>query len=84
VSKHLYETPEPPSKRATQPIPPEYDALVLRCLAKAPGDRPASARELAELLAAIPLATRWTESRAAQWWRENLAQAVPESAGVRG
>jgi serine/threonine-protein kinase len=73
VSKHLYEMPEPPSQRATQPIPQEFDALVLRCLAKAPEDRPASARELAELLAAVPVAAQWTEPRAAQWWRENLA-----------
>jgi hypothetical protein len=46
---------------------------VLRCLAKAPEDRPASARELAELLAAVPVAAQWTEPRAAQWWWENLA-----------
>jgi len=75
VSKHLYETPEPPSKRAPQPIPHELDALVLRCLAKAPEDRPANALELAELLMAVPVAAKWTEPRAAQWWRENLAQA---------
>jgi len=73
VSKHLHGTPEPPSKRATQPIPPEFDALVLRCLAKAPEDRPANAREFAELLTAVPIAAKWTEPRAAQWWRENLA-----------
>ena len=73
VSKHLHDTPEAPSSRATQPIPPEFDALVLRCLAKAPGDRPSSARELAELLAAIPVSPHWTEPRAAQWWREHLA-----------
>jgi len=73
VSKHLRDAPEPPSSRATQPIPREFDALVLRCLAKAPGDRPASARELAELLAAVPAGPQWTEPRAAQWWREHLA-----------
>jgi eukaryotic-like serine/threonine-protein kinase len=73
VSKHMYETPEPPSKRAPQPIPQELDALVLRCLAKAPEARPASACELSALLAAIPVAAHWTEPRAAQWWGEHLA-----------
>jgi len=72
VSKHLHEPAEPPSKRATQPIPVELDALVLRCLAKAPGDRPANARELAELLARVPSAAPWTEARASGWWGENL------------
>ncbi len=72
MSKHMHEAPEPPSKRAKQPIPPELDAIVLRCLAKAPEDRPANARALAEQLAAVPVARPWTEARAAQWWSDHL------------
>jgi serine/threonine-protein kinase len=36
---HVYATPEPPSQHADG-IPPEVDALVLRCLAKDPAQRP--------------------------------------------
>jgi WD40 repeat protein len=44
--------PAPP--RALAPhLPPELDSLVLRLLAKAPTDRPGSAREVADLLRAI-------------------------------
>ena len=72
VSKHLHDVPEPVTRRATQPIPAQLDALVQRCLEKAPDARPASAQELAEMLAAIPIATPWNERRAAEWWGENL------------
>src|SRR5690606_32892114 len=46
---HLHGVPDPPSQRAPAPVSPELDALVLRCLAKAPEARPTMA-ELAELL----------------------------------
>jgi serine/threonine-protein kinase len=41
---HVHTTPEPPSKRAPG-VPPELDAIVLRCLEKHPELRP-TAREL--------------------------------------
>jgi eukaryotic-like serine/threonine-protein kinase len=54
-SLHLEQPP--PSPRALIPdLPPRLDALVRACLAKKPGDRVGSARELAgELRAAAPL-----------------------------
>src|SRR5215212_4027023 len=43
---------EPPPPRMYNPrIPPQLEALVLRALSKEPADRPASAREFAQLLA---------------------------------
>ena len=39
LTKHITEAPSPPSRGAPQPLPPELDAIVLRCLAKNPADR---------------------------------------------
>jgi serine/threonine-protein kinase len=47
---HVNEQPERPSARA--PVPPELERVVLRCLAKDPGARYASARALDAALAA--------------------------------
>jgi serine/threonine-protein kinase len=57
ILKHLQQPPDPPSQRTDRPIPAELEAVVLACLAKRPDDRPATARELAERLAAVPAAT---------------------------
>jgi serine/threonine-protein kinase len=66
--QHAYSEPTPMSQHVAQPIPPELDALVMSCLAKNPAQRPQSADELAEALAAIPLAAPWTQARAREWW----------------
>jgi serine/threonine-protein kinase len=47
------EAPEPPSTHAPRPIPPELDAIVLRALAKLPGDRYPDAQAMHEELAAL-------------------------------
>jgi hypothetical protein len=49
---HVHSIPEPPSRHAPGSWPPELDALVLRCLEKAPERRP-TARDLGEALAKI-------------------------------
>ena len=72
VSKHMHETPDPPSRHARERIPPELDALVLACLEKDPERRPASARELEKRLKAIPLEP-WQDEQAEAWWQANLA-----------
>ncbi|MBA3319558.1 MAG: serine/threonine protein kinase, partial [Gemmatimonadales bacterium] len=53
ILKHLQQPPEPPSRRTGHTIPAELETLVLACLAKRPGDRPASAAALAAALAGI-------------------------------
>jgi serine/threonine-protein kinase len=67
--KHAQSEPSPPSTRTEQPIPPGLDELVMACLAKSPGDRPQSARELSLRLSEVEGADGWTQERAREWWR---------------
>jgi eukaryotic-like serine/threonine-protein kinase len=69
--KHVQSVPDPPSQRTELPIPGELEALIMRCLAKKRADRPADAREIAEVLAAYGGET-WSENDAAEWWDRNL------------
>jgi serine/threonine-protein kinase len=55
---HVSEPVVPPSLRASQPIPRELEAIVLRCLAKDPRTRFASGRVLAQALADTGLPAR--------------------------
>ncbi|MGE3455625.1 MAG: protein kinase [Kofleriaceae bacterium] len=50
---HVTQTPAPPSSLAPS-VPPELDALVLRCLAKDPADRIASAAAIVAAINAVP------------------------------
>jgi eukaryotic-like serine/threonine-protein kinase len=67
--QQVSQAPIPPSERTDNPIPATLEALVLRCLAKDPGERPASARELREALGAMEVPRVWDEAAALAWWR---------------
>jgi serine/threonine-protein kinase len=67
-AEHLQVVPEPPSK--FEPVPQALEQLIMRCLAKNPDDRPATAAGLAELLRALPIEP-WSESEAHAWWEQN-------------
>ena len=67
-----------PSKVSGQPVPERLEQLVMACLEKSPGKRPASALELWRKLGDVPLENPWTPERAESWWRENL----PDLAGA--
>ena len=77
IRAHMLQPPEPPSRARGEPLPKSLDALVLRCLAKAPGDRFGSAEELEIALrdCAAELTTTWTNEDARAYWlaraREN-------------
>jgi serine/threonine-protein kinase len=66
-AKHLHDPPPPLAGRARQPVPPALEALLLRCLAKAPEDRPASADALHAALASAGVPP-WTKDDALGWW----------------
>lgn len=65
--EHAHTAVVPPSTRAGD-VPASLESLVLRCLAKAPEDRPDSATALAAELDAIARELPWTKAQAATWW----------------
>lgn len=76
VAQHIRTPPIPPSQRSEFAVPPELDAAILDCLAKAPADRPATAQELSRRLAAIAIPDSWDGERTSRWWDAHLP-AVP-------
>jgi eukaryotic-like serine/threonine-protein kinase len=51
--------------------PADLEAVLRRCLAKAPADRFPDAGSLDEALAGCACAGEWTEARARAWWQEH-------------
>jgi len=68
MADQLRSQPIPPSSASEIRVPPELDAIVLQCLAKAPGERFAGMSELIEALDAIVFETPWDQRRAREWW----------------
>lgn len=66
--KHVQERPEPPSKRAGKAISPGLESLILQCLAKSTGDRPADAAALLLRIEETTVTGAWNERAAAEWW----------------
>ncbi len=53
LTKQLYDDPEPPSRRALQPIPRELEQAILWAMKKAPANRPQCAADLKAALLAV-------------------------------
>jgi serine/threonine-protein kinase len=68
-AQHLHSAPVAPSERLGRAVPADLEAIVLRCLAKSPGDRYATAAELERALAACAAAAEWNADRARAWWK---------------
>lgn len=66
--KHMKNAPESPSARMGKPVSESLEALMLRCLAKVPDDRPKDAANLFQELEACVIQGRWTAADATAWW----------------
>jgi eukaryotic-like serine/threonine-protein kinase len=77
VARHVSSAPVPPSRHSAFDISPSLDELVLSCLQKKPRDRPASARDLCDLLSRCDVEETWTREDARIWWETRMK---PEAA----
>ncbi len=50
-------------------VPGDLEAVILRCLAKAPAERYQDMESLREALGQCVCACQWTDQQAAEWWR---------------
>lgn len=62
--------PQPPSQRLRKSVSADFELLLLRCLDKSRDNRPASARELSDLLDHCEVDGTWTTADARAWWDE--------------
>ena len=76
MAAHLHKPVEPPSRRRPG-LPADLEAVILRCLAKAPAARYAGAEALEAALAACACAADWDAPRAERWWHEAEPYAPP-------
>jgi serine/threonine-protein kinase len=83
MMQHLQSAPVPPSSKSPQPLPPDFEQIIMQCLAKDPADRPANAVELLRLLEGCRSSAAWTEKRARQWWSATQVPA-PMNANMTG
>lgn len=81
---HITDPPPEFKNRISSYLPAELTAVLMRCLAKKPHDRPNDARELATALKAIhiPPAQDWTDAQAQTWWTTRKPKATPAAVHV--
>jgi eukaryotic-like serine/threonine-protein kinase len=68
ICGHHMHTPPRPLQELVPDIDPTLEKLVHACLAKAPADRPQSARTLCDALLQCPSRAEWTSEKARAWW----------------
>jgi len=79
--QHVTAEPKRPSQRSAIYVQPELETILMKCLAKKPCERFASAVEMAEAIRALPATKDWDLPDARRWWREFRAS---DAAGVNG
>ncbi|MBL8798148.1 MAG: serine/threonine protein kinase [Planctomycetia bacterium] len=68
LAAHIGQT-VPPLTQHRPDLPADLEAVILRCLAKAPADRYPDAAALEAALAACSCAGQWSSQQAGQWWQ---------------
>jgi hypothetical protein len=74
--KQVRGIPDEPSKRLGRPVNACLESFLLRCLAKAPNDRPASAAAAVTELRRCQLEAPWNADEARDWWSAFKATAA--------
>jgi serine/threonine-protein kinase len=81
LHQHVHVEPVPPSRHRR--LPEGLEDIVVRCLAKDPAGRPASAAALRHELLALRDVPEWTEDDALAWWRsQEKDRASPRAASA--
>ena len=75
---HASTPPPRPHTRTELPIPPDLEQLIMECLEKDPGRRPADAHLLAQRLTTCRLPEQWTPERAERWWHTSVPTPAPQ------
>ena len=79
---HRRDPPQPPAQ-VNSAVPADVEAVILRCLAKAPADRYQDMESLEQALARCHCAGEWSEEQAAAWWRQHPKSHEPAGASTR-
>jgi serine/threonine protein kinase len=81
--KQLSAPPVPMRHRTDNPVKPDLEQLLMRCLEKDPAGRPQSVVELRKQLAACASAGAWTPESRLAWWESFQGQpAMPKAAAT--
>jgi serine/threonine-protein kinase len=86
VCTHQVRTPpDSPSEVLGSPLPEALERLILACLAKDPGERPASATLIEQTLSEVA-ASDWGQAQAKEWWdgQRSRISARRSSIPIRG
>ncbi len=78
LNAHSMKDPIPPGERVGKSFPPVLEALILKCLEKAPEDRPQTIDEIGRSLEMIDLDDQWKAVDAQQWWAKHLPKPGSE------
>ena len=70
----------PLTQRTTNPVSPQFERAILRCLDKDPNLRPQSANELHGLLLSSPLASSWGPEARVAWWDSHRSEVQAAAA----